>query len=121
MSLLWIAGLLLLLGLAAESVPSWIAIRTVRRRHPELWVHSGRPTLRGNGDLVSAWPLVRYYRDRGWERPVERDGVTLPPVADPAARAFAEALRLPLLRGWQAGLGLGVLALVALLAAGLVA
>ena len=113
---LGIALALFLLPLLAESVTSWIAIQIARQRHPLLWEHSGRPTLWGNSTLPQAWPLVRYYRDRGWlrkSRPprdapgdIERGRNWYPPIIDPASLTFAEKLRLPLIVSyWAAWFG----------------
>jgi hypothetical protein len=103
MSFLALAGIFFVAGLVLEKVTSWIAVRVTRKRHPELWVHSGHPTLLGNGDLMKAWPLVRYYRDRNYLIPVQLDDQHLPPVSDPEALKFAERLRTPLLYGYWAG------------------
>jgi hypothetical protein len=72
--------------LTLESITSWIFIRGSRKKHPDLWVHAGEPTLMGNGDLISAWPLVKYilfkqYRD----------------VPDQKAVSFAEKNRMAFL------------------------
>lgn len=105
---------LFVVPLIAESITSWIVIRGARKNHPRLWEHSGRPTLMGNGNLSQAWPLVRYYRDRGWlarQRP-HRDAPRkegqrwIEPITDPKDVAFAEKMRLPLVWSyWAAWLG----------------
>lgn len=80
-----------LAALLAESLTSWLFIRGSRRRHPALWRHAGCPTVMGNGDLISAWPLVRYVG--------RREYAALP---DPAAVRFADGLRLPLVASYWA-------------------
>ena len=70
--------------LVLESVTSWIFIRGSKKKHPELWVHAGEPTLLGNGNLTSAWSLNRYLIDRSYQE-LEND----------EAKVFAEKIRLP--------------------------
>ena len=99
---------IILVPLIAESVTSWRAIRTAEKRFPALWEHSGSPTLVANGDLMKAWPLVKYYRDRTYFDLVTYDGIDLPPIKDPQAIDFAEKLRRPLLLTyWAAWIGAG--------------
>ena len=50
--------------LCLESLTSFIVIRRSKKHYPALWDHSGQPTLMGNGDLISCWPLVNYYQRR---------------------------------------------------------
>jgi hypothetical protein len=96
--MVWIVAAVIafVLGLIAESVTSWIAIVTARERHPELWKHSGSPTLGGNSGLTKSWPLVRYYMKSEYLTQLQRDGVDLPPVIDASALQFAQKLRRPL-------------------------
>lgn len=70
--------------LILESITSWMFIRGSRKKHPELWVHAGAPTLMGNGDLVSAWPLNKYLMRRQYLE-----------IGSKEAKDFAEKLRLP--------------------------
>ena len=70
--------------LILESITSWIFIRGSRKKHPVLWEHSGEPTLLGNGDLISAWPLNKYLMRKDYES-----------VSCEAAKVFAEKWRLP--------------------------
>jgi hypothetical protein len=79
-----IFGALFLVCLIAESVTSWIVIKGSKKHHPTLWIHSGYPTLMGNGDLISVYPLVRYY----WRRQYAE-------LRDEKALAFADKWRLP--------------------------
>lgn len=79
-----VAVAIFVIALLAESVTSWMVIRGARRRHPRLWHHAGEPTLWGNGDLVRAWPLVRYFLRRDYRG-----------LGDTSAVAFAERMRLP--------------------------
>ena len=105
--------LLFFVPLLGESVTSWIAIVTARKRFPELWEHSGCPTLMGNGNLTKAWPLVKYYRDRDYLEVVGHGAALRGPVGDPEAIAFAEKLRGPLVwTYWSAWLGIGLFFLV---------
>lgn len=109
------AGVFLILGIALESITSWIAIRVARKRHPELWAHSGKPTLWGNRDLMKAWPLVKYYRDRRYLEPARQEDQQLPPVADTLSLEFAERLRRPFLFTYCAGCaGFGIAGLMLL-------
>jgi hypothetical protein len=78
-----IAFVLFLIG---ESLTSWLFIRGSRKKHPGLWEHARRPTLMGNGNLLNAWPLVRYVTRRDYAA-----------VPEPHSVTFAEALRLPLI------------------------
>nr|WP_320012428.1 hypothetical protein [uncultured Desulfobulbus sp.] len=70
--------------LILESITSWMFIRGSKKKHPELWVHAGEPTLMGNGDLISAWPLNKYLMNRSYSE-----------ISNESAIAFAERLRLP--------------------------
>lgn len=70
--------------LILESITSWIFIRGSRKKHPVLWEHAGEPTLMGNGDLISAWPLNKYLMYKSYET-----------VSCESAKAFAEKCRLP--------------------------
>ena len=103
MNFLAVSGVFFIAGLALEGITSWIAIRVARKRHPELWVHSGKPTLLGNGDLMKAWPLVRYYRDRAYLKSIRQDGQQFSAVKDVGSLEFAERVRTPLLYGYYAG------------------
>jgi hypothetical protein len=67
-----------------ESVTSWIFIRGSKKHHPVLWEHAGEPTLMGNGDMISAWPLNKYLMNRKYTE-----------LTDPDAIAYAEKNRLP--------------------------
>ena len=113
MTFLVLSFSLFFVPLVAESITSWRAIRTAQKRSPILWKHSGSPTLMGNGDLVSAWPLVKYYRDRAYFTSVTYDDIDLPPIKDPEAIEFAEKLRRPLLLTyWAAWIGTGLFLVV---------
>ncbi|MFT7593757.1 MAG: hypothetical protein ACI8R4_001073 [Paracoccaceae bacterium] len=103
MGLLVVAGLFFVVGFALESTTSWIAIRGAKKHHPELWIHSGQPTLMGNGDLMKAWPLVVYYHDRKHLETVRHRGQQFLPIVDKSALEFAEKLRGPLLYTYYAG------------------
>ncbi|MBV7314290.1 hypothetical protein [Shewanella sp. NIFS-20-20] len=70
--------------LTLESITSWMFIWGSKKKHPELWEHSGEPTLMGNGDLINAWPLNKYLMQRQYKE-----------IDNEAAKAFAESLRLP--------------------------
>lgn len=110
------AIIFLILGLALEGTTSWIAIRVAKKRHSELWVHSGKPTLLGNGDLMKAWPLVKYYHERTYLETVQREDQQLPPVGDAGSIEFAERLRRPFLYTYFAGWVGGLICLLLLLA-----
>ena len=79
--------------LTLESITSWMFIRGSKKKHPELWVHSGEPTLMGNGDLISAWPLNKYLIDRAYKE-----------ISSEAAIEFAERLRLPFILSYFSAL-----------------
>lgn len=82
--LLILTASIFFLCLIAESITSWIFIKVSKKRHPVLWEHAEHPTLMGNGDLMSAYPLIRYLWTRSYSE-----------VPDRGAVAFAEKLRLP--------------------------
>ena len=104
---------LFIVPLLAESAMSWRAIKTAQKRFPTLWRHSGSPTLMGNGDLMKSWPLVKYYRDRGYLRVAEYGEAEFPPITVPEEIDFAEKLRLPLLwTYWAAWAGAGAFLVV---------
>tara|TARA_B110000908_G_C9952640_1_gene313251 strand:- start:43 stop:342 length:300 start_codon:yes stop_codon:yes gene_type:complete len=70
--------------LILESVTSWIFIRGSKKHQTLLWQHAGEPTLMGNGDMISAWPLNKYLMNRKYQE-----------IKDQSAVAFAEKNRLP--------------------------
>jgi len=70
--------------LILESITSWVFIRGSKKYHPVLWQHSGEPTLMGNSDMISAWPLNKYLMNRKYLE-----------IADQSAIAYAEKNRLP--------------------------
>ena len=70
--------------LILESITSWIFIRGSKKKHPDLWRHAGKPTLLGNGDLFSAWPLNQYLIHRQYQQ-----------LGNKGAVQFAEKIRLP--------------------------
>jgi len=80
----WSAFGIFFFFLIMESVTSWIFIRGSKKHHNALWLHAGEPTLMGNGDMISAWPLNKYLMKRKY---LELD--------EPLAVAFAEKNRLP--------------------------
>jgi len=80
----WIAIGVFFFFLVLESVTSWIFIRGSKKHHPMLWQHAGEPTLMGNGDMISAWPLNKYLMSRKYQE-----------IEDNSAVAFAEKNRLP--------------------------
>jgi hypothetical protein len=102
----WAIGGAFLILLIAESLTSWLFIRGSRTKHPSLWQHAGCPTLLGNGDLMSAWPLIRYVR--------RRDYAALP---DGAAVAFADRMRMPMIISYWAALASAVALVASLLGA----
>lgn len=96
MTLIWWGFGILAAGLLLEGVTSWFAIRVAKKHYPDLWCHSGNPTLLGNGDLINAWPLVKYYRDRSYLQTAEYDDEQIPAIVDKKTIKFAEKLRVPL-------------------------
>ncbi len=70
--------------LVLESITSWIFIRGSKKKHPELWIHAGKPNLIGNGDLISAWSLNKYLINRQYQK-----------IGNEEAKKFAEKIRLP--------------------------
>ncbi|MCF6251092.1 MAG: hypothetical protein L3J75_07460 [Methylococcaceae bacterium] len=70
--------------LIMEGITSWVFIRGSKKNHPELWQHAGEPTLMGNGDLISAWPLTKYLLSKQY---TGLDNIE--------AKIFADKLRLP--------------------------
>ena len=99
----WWAFAVFIVCLIAESVTSWIFIRGSKKNHSVLWRHAGRPTLLGNGDLISAWPLVRYVFRRKYAS-----------IPDSGAVSFADKLRMPMVVSYVAALiSVGVLFAIA--------
>ncbi|WP_018623583.1 hypothetical protein [Kangiella aquimarina] len=80
----WVTLTIFGVCLILESIISWIFIKGSQKKHPDLWEHSGSPTLMGNADLISAWPLNKYLMQRDYES-----------VQCEKAKAFATKLRLP--------------------------
>ncbi len=89
----WWVSALFFVCLIAESVTSWIFIRGSKKKHSVLWRHAGSPTLLGNGDLISAWPLVRYVFQRRYAS-----------IGDMGAVSFADALRIPMVASYVAAM-----------------
>jgi len=89
MSPFWTSFGLFATFLVVESFWSWRFIRGSKKYHHVLWVHAGRPTLLGDGDLISAWGTNRYLLERRYRQ-----------LNDAAAEQFAERLRLPMLVGY---------------------
>jgi len=75
---------LFVICIGLESLTSWMFIKGSQRNYPELWEHAGMPTLLGNGDLISAYALIRYLWDRDYYS-----------VGDNQAVAFADRMRVP--------------------------
>ncbi len=92
------------LFLIAESVTSWLFIRGSKRKHPALWEHAGCPTLLGNGDLFSAWPLIRYVSRRDYAA-----------VSDTQSVNFADVFRVPLIATYWAAVASAIALIVTLL------
>ena len=80
----WITFGIFIFCLTMESITSWRFIKGSKKKHPELWVHAGEPTLMGNGDLISAWPLTKYLLSRQYHQ-----------LENKVAVDFAEKSRLP--------------------------
>jgi hypothetical protein len=90
----WPTFAIFLICLLAESLTSWLFIRGSKKKHPALWGHAGCPTIMRNGDLISAWPLIRYVS--------RREYVT---IEDPVAISFADRIRVPMVVSYWATLG----------------
>ena len=89
----WVTGGLFLFCLILESITSWVFIRGSKKKHPDLWDHAGQPTLMGNGDLISAWPLNMYLFHREFEE-----------IENESAKSFAEKVRLPFVLSYFAAI-----------------
>jgi hypothetical protein len=63
----WMAFGAFFFFLILESITSWVFIRGSKKNHPILWKHAGQPTLMGNGDMISAWPLNKYLMQRKYQ------------------------------------------------------
>lgn len=87
--LFWVSFAVFFVCLIFESITSWIFIRRSKKYYPVLWEHAGSPTLMGNGDLVSAWPLTRYLLNKRYLE-----------ISCESSKSFAEKLRLPFLMGY---------------------
>lgn len=100
--MIWTVFGVFVVCLLAESLTSWLFIRGSRKNHPTLWQDAGRPTVIGNGDLISAWPLIRYVSRRGYSA-----------VPDGSAVAFADRMRVPMIISYWAALVSGIAAVAA--------
>lgn len=98
------AAALFFFCLCLESWTSFKVIRGSKKDHPALWKHSGEPTLMSNGDLISAWPLVKYYRNREYLA-----------IEDPDGIAFAEKMRGPFINTYYSAAITVIIFLLALL------
>jgi hypothetical protein len=82
-------------------------LRRLKREFSDLWVMSGKRTIWSDGDLISAYPTIKYLWNREYV-PDSRDSEV----------AFCESYRLPVVVSWAAA-GVSVLAFfVSLLAIG---
>ena len=90
--------------LIGESVTSWIFIQGSKKKYPMLWKHAGSPTLMGNGDLFSAWPLAKYILKKRYLKIDCKDSIV-----------FAEKLRFPFLAGYFSAIVTVIWCFVALL------
>ena len=102
--MIWTVFGAFLIFLIAESLTSWLFIRGSRKNHPSLWQDAGCPTLIGNSDLISAWPLIRYVSRRKYSA-----------LPDRSAVAFADGIRMSMIVSYWAALGSGIAALVGFL------
>lgn len=101
--LFWISFTVFMICLIIESITSYIFIRRSKKKYPELWEHAGRPTLIGNGDLISAWPLNKYIKNREYLE-----------ISDVKAKEFAETIRAPHIYSYySAGISVVIFLLVA--------
>lgn len=100
----WAAIGVFLVSLLAESVTSWMFIRGSKKRYPALWEHAGCPTIMGNGDLISAWPLIQYVTRKDYAA-----------VSDGAAVSFADGIRMPMVASYWATVASAVAVAVTLL------
>lgn len=80
----WLSFSIFAFFLTLESVTSWFFIRGSKKKHPDLWLHAGEPTLMGNSDLVSEWPINKYLIYREYLE-----------IDNKEAIMFAEKMRLP--------------------------
>ncbi len=93
----WISFVIFILFLILESIMSWIFIRKSKTLYPKLWLHAGKPTLMGNGDLISAWPLNKYLMNRDY---IE--------LEDNNEKDFARRIRLPFILSYFLALLSGI-------------
>jgi hypothetical protein len=96
----WIAFAAFGVCAIAESVTSWLFIRGSRERYPAHWQHAGSPTIMGNANLMSAWPLLRYVAQR-------RNAM----MEEEAPVSFADRFRWPMVISYAAVLVSGMLLL----------
>ena len=87
----WSSFSIFALCLISESITSWIVIRRSKIKYPSLWKHAGKPTLIGNGDMISAFPLVNYIAYRRYAHLPEEEAVR-----------FADNIRLPFVVSYYA-------------------
>jgi hypothetical protein len=80
-----------LLALCIESWFSWRFLRRLKHEFPRLWEISGRRTIWTDGDLISAWPTIRFL----WRREYLATGTQ-------EEIAFCESYRLPVILSWAA-------------------
>jgi hypothetical protein len=96
-----------IVALCAESWFSWRFLRGLKRNYEDLWVRSGKRTIWSDGDLISAYPTIKYLWNREYV-----------PLSQASEVAFCESYRLPVVISWAAA-GISVLAFfVSLLAFG---
>jgi hypothetical protein len=87
-----------IVALCAESWFSWRFLHGLKRDCSRLWVRSGKRTIWSDGDLISAYPTIKYLWNREYV-PGSRDSEV----------AFCESYRLPVVVSWAAA-GVSVLA-----------
>ncbi len=78
------------LGLLLESITSWRFLRTLKSRYPELWAHTGYRTMWTDGNLIGAYPTIKYLSGRAYS---DRQ--------NPEEVSFCDSHRLPVVWSYR--------------------
>ncbi len=87
-----------------ESWFSWRYLQQLKRNYIRLWEESGRRTIWTDGDLISAWPTIRFLWTRGYEENCSSD----------EEMQFFEKYRIPVVVSWALALVTALLSLASI-------
>ena len=51
-------------SMVISSIIQWSFLIGLRKKHKEQWIHAGSPTIWSDQSLMSAWPTVRYMKNK---------------------------------------------------------